>query len=81
MTEEFRSILIGTAGLSVAGVIALLLTRARGGVDASPGKTVRDAAETQEPERKQRGRPGKRAAGSRRALCRRERPFLLLSCF
>jgi hypothetical protein len=35
MTEELRSILVGTAGLSVAGVVALLLTLARGGVVAS----------------------------------------------
>jgi hypothetical protein len=35
MTAELRSILLGTAGLSVAGVVALLLTLARGGVVAS----------------------------------------------
>jgi hypothetical protein len=35
MSEELRSILMGTAGLSVAGVIALFLTLARGGVEAS----------------------------------------------
>ena len=34
MSEELRSILLGTAGLSVAGVIALLLTLTRGGVQA-----------------------------------------------
>lgn len=47
MTEELRSILLGTAGLSVAGVIALGLTLARGGVDASAPRlrtTVRLAA-------------------------------------
>lgn len=36
MSEELRSILTGTAGLSVAAVIALLLTLARDGVVASP---------------------------------------------
>ena len=36
MSEGLRSILTGTAGLSVAAVIALLLTLARGGVDADP---------------------------------------------
>ena len=34
MSEELRSILLGTAGLSVAGVIALFLALARGGVQA-----------------------------------------------
>ena len=46
MTEELRSILLGTAGLSVAAVIALLLTLARGGVEADPARlrsTVRVA--------------------------------------
>lgn len=38
MTEELRSVLLGTAGLSVAGVIALFLTLARGSVDASKGQ-------------------------------------------
>lgn len=42
MNEELRSILIGTAGLSVAGMIALFLTLARGGVDAS-GTRMRGA--------------------------------------
>jgi hypothetical protein len=35
MSEELRSILVGTAGLSVAGVIALFLTLSRSGVEAS----------------------------------------------
>jgi hypothetical protein len=35
MSEELRSILLGTAGLSVAAAAALLLTLARGGIDAS----------------------------------------------
>jgi hypothetical protein len=34
MTEELRSVLLGTAGLSMAAVIALLLTLARDGIDA-----------------------------------------------
>jgi len=36
MTDQLRSVLQGTAGLSVAAVIALLLTLARGGVEADP---------------------------------------------
>lgn len=35
MSEELRSIVLGTAGLSVAGVIALFLTLGHGSVDAS----------------------------------------------
>ena len=35
MAEELRSILIGTAGLSVAGIVALFLTIARGDIVAS----------------------------------------------
>lgn len=35
MSEELRSILLGTAGLSVAGVIALFLTLSRGSIEAS----------------------------------------------
>ena len=35
MSDQLRSILLGTAGLSVAAVIALLLTLLRGGVEAS----------------------------------------------
>jgi hypothetical protein len=34
MTESLRSVLLGTAGLGAAAVAALLLTLARGGVDA-----------------------------------------------
>ena len=34
MTEELRSVLLGTAGLSVAAVIALLLTVSRAGIGA-----------------------------------------------
>jgi hypothetical protein len=42
MSEDLRSILLGTAGLSMAGVIALFLTLARGGVQA--GETELRAA-------------------------------------
>lgn len=34
MNEELRSVLAGTAGLSAAAAIALLLTLARGGISA-----------------------------------------------
>ena len=40
MSDQLRSILIGTAGLSVAAVIALLLTLVRGGVETS-GRELR----------------------------------------
>src|SRR5262245_39672911 len=36
MSEELRSILLGTAGLDVAACIALVLTASRGGVTADP---------------------------------------------
>lgn len=42
MSDQLRSILLGTAGLSVAAVIALLLTLFRGGVEAS-GRELRTA--------------------------------------
>ena len=41
MNEQLRSILLGTAGLSVAALIALLLTLARGGVEADPARRRR----------------------------------------
>jgi len=47
LSDEVRSILLGTAGLSVAGVIALVLTLGRGGVGGSETEvqaTVRLAA-------------------------------------
>jgi hypothetical protein len=42
MNEQLRSILVGTAGLSIAAVIALVLTLARDGVSADP-KRLRSA--------------------------------------
>jgi len=42
MTGQLRSILLGTAGLSVAAVIALALTLARDGISADP-KQLRSA--------------------------------------
>ena len=42
MSDQLRSILLGTASLSVAAVIALLLTLLRGGVEAS-GRELRTA--------------------------------------
>ena len=42
MSDQLRSILLGTAGLSVAAVVALLLTLGRGGVETS-GQELRAA--------------------------------------
>ncbi len=38
MNEELRSILLGTAGLDVAGGLALYLTLTRGNVESSPAQ-------------------------------------------
>jgi hypothetical protein len=36
MTDEIRSVLVGTLGLTIAAIAALVLTVTRGGIDADP---------------------------------------------